>query len=104
MYESWARLVVLGSFDPPERRYAAGTAYLRGMGRGRVRAVHGVDDLNRQIGHLVVESRLPQQGEEAGTDYTGQGYVMVRDPDTGVVLDALHRVVNGIRIELVEAQ
>jgi hypothetical protein len=28
---------------------------------------------------------------------------MVRDPDTGVVLDALHRVVNGIRIELVEA-
>jgi hypothetical protein len=103
MYASWARLVVLGSFDPPERRSAAGTAYLRGMGRGRVRAVHGVDDLNRQIGHLVVESRLPRQGEEAGTDYTGQGYVMVRDPDTGVVLDALHRVINGIRIELVEA-
>jgi hypothetical protein len=103
MYTSWARLVVLGTFDPPERQFAAGTAYLRGMGRGRVRAVHGVDDLNRQIGHLVVESRLPRQGEEAGTDYTGQGYVMVRDPDTDVVRDALHRVISGIRVELVEA-
>jgi len=103
MYTSWARLVVLDEFDVPERRFAAGTAYLRGMGRGRVGAVHGVDDLNRQIGHLVVESRLPQRGEEAGTDYTGQGYVMVRDPDTGVVRDALQRVVDGIRIELVEA-
>jgi biotin carboxylase len=103
IYTSWARLVVLGSFEAPEQRFAAGTAYLRGMGRGRVRAVHGVDDLNRQVGHLVVESRLPQEGQEAGTDYTGQGYVMVRDPDTGVVRDALRRVVEGIRIELVEA-
>src|SRR3954471_1105394 len=103
LYTSWARLAVLGSFDVPERRFAAGTAYLRGMGHGRVRAVHGVDELNRQVGHLVVESRLPRQGEEASTEYTGQGYVMVRDPETDVVRDALHRVVSGIRVELVEA-
>jgi hypothetical protein len=103
LYTSWARLVVLGEFDAPQRRYAAGTAYLRGMGWGRVGAVHGVDALNRQIGHLVVESRLPRAGEPAGSDYTGQGYVIVRDPDTGVVRDALHRIVNGIRIELVES-
>ena len=37
-YRVWAELVILGTFDPPERRYAAGTAYLRGQGRGRVRA------------------------------------------------------------------
>ena len=102
LYSSWARFVVLGAFDVPERRFAAGTAYLRGMGRGRVRAVHGVDELIRRIGHLVVESRLPRQGEDAGTDYTGQGYVMVRDPDTDVVRDAMQRVINGIRVELVE--
>ena len=29
-YRVWAELVILGTFDPPERRYAAGTAYLRG--------------------------------------------------------------------------
>ena len=103
LYTAWARLVVLGEFDAPERRFAAGTAYLRGMGSGRVRAVHGVDELNRDVGHLVVESRLPRPGEEAGTDYTGQGYVMVRDPDTVVVREALHRIVSGLRVELVEA-
>ncbi len=103
LYAAWPRLAILGEFDVPERRFAAGTAYLRGMGRGRVRAVHGVDEVNRQVGHLVVESRLPAPGQEAGSDYTGQGYVMVRDPDTAVVRDALHRVVSGIRVELVEA-
>jgi hypothetical protein len=103
LYDAWARLVVLDTFDVPERRFAAGTAYLRGMGRGRVRAVHGVDEVNRQVGHLVVESQLPRQGQDAGTDYTGQGHVTVRDPQTEVVRDALHRIVTGIRIELMEA-
>lgn len=103
LYAAWARLAVLGSFDVPERRFAAGTAFLRGMGRGRVRAVHGVDGVNRQVGHLVIESRLPRQGQEAGGDYTGQGYVTVRDPQTEVVRDALHRIITGIRVELLEA-
>jgi hypothetical protein len=104
LYAAWARLVVLGEFDPPERRYAAGTAYLRGMGRGRVRSVSGVEEVGRQVGHLVVEARLPEQGQPASSEYTGEGYVMVRDPDTGVVRDALERIVSGIRVDLVEAQ
>jgi len=103
LYAAWARLAVLGEFDPPERRYAAGTAYLRGMGRGRVGSVTGVEELNHQVGHLVVESRLPQQGQPASPDYTGDGYVMVRDPDTDVVRDALDKIVSGIHVELVEA-
>ncbi len=103
LYAAWPRLAILGEFDVPERRFAAGTAYLRGMGRGRVRAVHGVDEVNRQVGHLVVESQLPSPGQEAGSDYTGQGYVMVRDPRTEAVRDALQRIVSGIRVELVEA-
>jgi biotin carboxylase len=102
-YRTWAELMILDTFDPPERRYAAGTAYLRGQGRGRVRAVHGVDDLQRQIGHLVVEARLPQVGQPASSSYEGEGYVIVRDPDTDVVRDALHRIITGIRVELVEA-
>jgi hypothetical protein len=103
LYAAWARLVVLDSFDVPQRRYAAGTAFLRGTGRGKVRAVHGVDEVHRQVGHLVVESRLPRQGQDAGTDYTGQGYVTVRDPQTDVVRDALDRIITGIRVELLEA-
>jgi biotin carboxylase len=102
-YRVWAELVILGTFDPPERRYAAGTAYLRGQGRGRVRAVHGVEELNREIGHLIVEARLPEPGQPASSSYEGEGYVIVCHPDTEVVRDALHRIINRIRIELVEA-
>jgi len=103
-YRAWAELVILGSFEVPERRYAAGTAYLRGQGRGRVRAVHGVDELQREIGHLVVEAHLPDVGQPASSSYEGEGYVIVRDPDTEVVRDALNRIVSRIRVELVEAQ
>src|SRR5690242_19352157 len=103
LYRAWAELVILGRFDVPVRRFASGTAYLRGMGHGRVRAVHGLDAVQQQIGHLVVEARLPQPGQPAGGDYTGEGWVIVRDPDTAVVEDALHRLVDGIRVELAEA-
>jgi len=103
-YRTWAELVILGTFTPPERQFAAGTVYLRGQGRGRVRTVHGVEELQREIGHLVVEARLPEVGQPASSSYEGEGYVIVRDPDTEVVRDALHRIINRIRVELVEAQ
>lgn len=103
LYRAWAQLVVLGRFEPPERRFASGTAYLRGLGRGRVLAVHGVEALQQEIGPLVVESRLPRPGQPAASDYLGEGYVMVRDPETAVVREALARIVGGVRVELVEA-
>jgi hypothetical protein len=103
LYRAWTELVILGRFDVPERRFATGTAYLRGMGRGRVRAVHGVDEVQQDVGHLVVEARLPQPGQPAGSDYLGEGYVIVRDPDTAVVQHALDRIISGIRVELAEA-
>ncbi len=68
-----------------------------------MRAVHGVEELQQQLGHLVVEARLPQAGQPAASDYLGEGYVMVRDPDTEVVRDALGRIVTGVRVELVES-
>ncbi len=103
-YSAWAELLVLDRFEPPARQFAAGTAYLRGQGRGRVRAVHGLEAMQRQIGHLVVEARLPQPGQPAASDYLGEGFVIVRDPDTDVVRDALQRIIGGVRVELAEAQ
>lgn len=100
----WAELVVLGRFSPPERTFATGTAYLRGMGHGRVRAVHGIDDLQHAIGHLVVEARLPRAGQAASSSYEGEGHITVRDPNTDVVRDALRRIVSTVRVELVESE
>jgi hypothetical protein len=51
----------------------------------------------------VVESRFPEPGQPAASDYLGEGYVMIRDAETEVVRDALRRIVSGVRVELVEA-
>ncbi len=99
LYSAWARLLLQGTFDPPERTWSVGTAYLRGQGTGVVRAVHGLDTLE-EVGPLAVESRLPQPGQVSSGSYEGDGYVIVRHPDTAVVTDALRRLVTGVRIEL----
>jgi len=48
----------------------------------------------------VVESRLPAPGQMSSASYEGDGYVIVRHPDTGVVADAMRRLVTGVRVEL----
>ena len=66
--------------------------------------MHGVEELQRRLGHLVVEASLPAPGTPASSSYEGEGFVIVRDEDTAVVRDALDQIVDGIRVELVEAQ
>lgn len=99
----WARLVLLGEFDRPERVFACGTAYLRGAGRGRVRAVHGLEDIERDLGHLVTAARVPSLGQPANSSYEGEGFITVRHEDTDVVQEALERIISGVRVELVES-
>jgi hypothetical protein len=99
-YRAWARVMIDGAFDPPERRYAAGAAYLRGQGEGRVKAVHGLDRAQRELGHLVVEAQLPRVGQLPSSSYEGDGFVILRHPETGVVEDALRRLISTVRVEL----
>ena len=60
-----------------------------GRAGAEVRAVHGVEELQRRLGHLVVEARLPEPGQPASSGYEGEGYVIVRHPETAVVRDAV---------------
>jgi biotin carboxylase len=99
-YRAWAHLMVFDEFDPPERRYAVGAAYLRGQGQGRVLAIHGLDELQRELGHLVVEAHLPKPGSPPASSYEGEGYVIVRHPETAVVEEAMGRIVTRARVEL----
>ena len=100
MYTDWARLLVYGDFEPKPRRWSAGTAYLRGQGSGRIRAVHGLASLPDELRSIVVESQLPQSGQVSSNSYEGDGHVIVRHPDTAVVTEALRRLVTDVRIEL----
>jgi hypothetical protein len=103
-YQAWPRLMVFDQFEPPARNYAVGAAYFRGQksvaGGARVRAIHGLDEAQRRFGHLVVESRLPSAGQLASDSYEGDGYVIIRDPDSSVVEDALEQIVQIVRVEL----
>jgi hypothetical protein len=100
LYAAWARLMTDGSFDPPERKWAAGTVYLRGQGAGQVRGVHGLDALPPEVTSLVVDSRLPQPGQPSSGSYEGDGYLTIRHPQTEVVTAALKQIVSTVRVEL----
>ncbi len=99
-YRAWPRLMIFDEFEAPPRRYAAGAAYIRGQGRGRVRRIHGLDEAQRRYGALVVEAKLPQEGQPPSDSYEGDGYVVVRHPETEVVEQALTDIVRLIRVEL----
>jgi hypothetical protein len=98
-YRVWARVAVDGCFDGPwERRYAVGTVFLRGVGRGRLVRVEGLDDVRRQVGDALVDSRVPRVGHWKSPSYTGDGYITVRHTETGAVKDYLDFVANTVRI------
>ena len=105
MYRAFAQLMVFETFTPPPRRFSVGAAYLRGQGAGgrrdaTIRAVHGLEAMQRHVGALVVEARLPQIGAVPNSSYEGDGFVIVRHPDTRVVTDAVQQIVRTVHVEL----
>lgn len=99
-YRAWPKLLIFDQFDPPPRKYSVGAAYFRGQGRGRVTDIHGLDEAQKRYGHLVVESRLPRAGQSPSDSYEGDGYVVLRHPDSKVIEDALRNIVQLVRVEL----
>jgi formate-dependent phosphoribosylglycinamide formyltransferase (GAR transformylase) len=100
LFRAWAETVVFGRFTPRPRPFAAGAAYLRGQGEGRVRAIHGLEEVAKELGALVAEAQIPRTGQSASGTYEGEGYIIVRHPDTDVVKDALWKIITRIRVEL----
>ena len=103
-YGAWARSVVFDSFEAPPRRFAAGAAYLRGQGEGKVASLRGLEAAQKELGDLVVEARLPRPGQTPSGSYEGEGYVILRHPETAVVEKALRRLVSLVRVEMAPAE
>lgn len=100
-FTAWCRLMIHGEFDPPkERKYAAGCAFLRGLGAGRVVAVHGLEEVLYNLGDLATDLRAPRVGQPKGLSYEGEGWLIVRHPETQKVRDALNYIVGNVRVEL----
>lgn len=99
IYRTWARAVVDGRFDGKwQRKYAAATVFMRGVGRGRVARVEGLDEAQAQIGHLVEEVKLPQVGMPKADSYEGDGYVILRHRDEDVVRRAVQCVLETVHV------
>jgi len=99
-YRAWARLMIFEEFDPPSRDFAAGAVFLRGQGGRRVAAVRGLGEARREVEHLVVQAKLPKPGQPRATSYEGEGYLILRHPETEAVEAGLKRVLELIRVEL----
>lgn len=101
MWAKWAELMVFERFNVPERKFACGTAFFRGQGRGQiVRAVEGVDTAQAVAGKYVVEARLPQVGQPRGPGYEGEGYAIVKAESTQEVVAALRGLISNVRVVL----
>lgn len=99
MYRAWARATVDARWDGPwERKFSSGCAFFRGAGRGRVLRVTGVDEAQRRVGGLVVEAKLPTIGMPKSDSYEGDGYAIVRHPDTEVVQKALQILIETVQV------
>ena len=98
-YLVWARTMLDGCFDGPwTRKFAVGTVFLRGVGSGTIESVNGIEVVERELGDVVVDRRLPRAGATKASTYTGDGYITVRHPETAAVEQALDFISQTVRI------
>lgn len=97
---AWADLMVHNRFTAPVRKYAVAAAFLRGQGTGVVRAVHGLDRVQAEFGHVLCDVKVPKIGHAPAQTYEGDGYIILRHSETAVVDAAIRRVVELVRVEL----
>jgi biotin carboxylase len=98
-YSLYANLMVNEEFAVGERKYAVGCAFFRAQGTGsKVVALKGIEQAQREVGQWIVEAKLPRVGQQRSTGYEGEGYAIVRHPETEVVEFALKRLVSQVRV------
>jgi biotin carboxylase len=99
-WAAWAHLLVNREWRFPERRFAAGTIFLRAKGGGDVvRSVQGVDAMKARLGPALVDMKLPRPGQPRSQHYEGDGWVLVHHPETKGVVQALRTVLENVTVQ-----
>jgi hypothetical protein len=99
LWAKWAELQVRRVWDIPERRFAAGCAFLRAQGPGNaVGRVQGLDAVLARYKPMLVDARPPRPGQPRSAHYEGDGWVVVRHAETPKVVEALRALVTEVRI------
>lgn len=85
LYRQWAMAVVHGKLDQqPSRQFAAAMIALRPDRDGRIAGYSGFDEVQRRVGHMLIDWHLPPVGQatqpvDAG--YMANAWIRVRHPD-----------------------
>jgi hypothetical protein len=99
MFTEWARIMALDEFTPKPRKFAAGSAFFRGQGRGsRVISVTGIDAAVEQAGAALVEMRTPKVGQARADGYEGEGWALVKSDSTEGAKQALLALIKNIQV------
>lgn len=102
VFREWANAVARGRFDTRiERRYNVATIYKRAQGIGRIRAIEGLDELQREYGrHVVWNTLLPIGTSRRNWRQTlvSDGFIMLRHPELSATLAMADDV--GTRLKL----
>ncbi len=85
LYSGWAEAALHGKFTTKlERKYNAAIIFKRAQGQGRIRAIHGLDELRRRYGQWIVAEELLSVGEQRRNwllTLVSDGFLVVRHPD-----------------------
>ncbi|MCW2804521.1 MAG: hypothetical protein QOF52_1989 [Propionibacteriaceae bacterium] len=96
IYREWASAVVHGTTTThPSRAFAAGLIALRPEADGTISGYSGLDAIQQQYGHWVLDAHLPPAGTvtqpiEAG--YMANAYVRMKHPDYDTLRSMLDEV------------
>jgi hypothetical protein len=98
--KAWAELMIYDRPFDHEIKYASGAAYLRGQGQGRVSRVEGLQEMRSKYRDIITDIRIPKPGMDKSPNYEGEGFIIVRHPDQGVVDAALKDIVAQVKVVL----
>jgi hypothetical protein len=62
--------------------------------------VEGLEPIRAKYNDLITDIRIPKQGQEKSMSYEGEGYIILRHPDSKVVEKALKEIVETVKVVL----
>ncbi len=102
VYREWGAAIVHGhTLTPPSRRYAAGIVNLRPDRDGRIVGYEGVEEMERELGHLLIDYHFPPVGAktqpvEAG--YMANAWVRLKHPDYDTAKGLLESIGERVKV------
>jgi biotin carboxylase len=101
-FREWARAVVEGRCDiPSERRYNVATIFKRAQGQGRIRAIDGLQAIERRYGAAIVcNALLPVGAARRNWKQTlvSDGFLTVRHPELPAVVAMADDIAANLRL------